>query len=112
LIPDITSGSAMMSPIRRLGLSEAIGSWKINCTRRRICRKRVALHRREVLAIEQNPPRDSPPQLQHRATQRGLAATGLADQTRVSPRATCRFTSDTAWIVLRPQHIQRRGFPP
>ena len=43
--------------------------------------QRVALHRREVLAIEQNPPRDSPPQLQHRATQRGLAATGLADQT-------------------------------
>ena len=40
------------------------------------------MHRREVLAVEQNPPRDSPTQLQHRATQRGLAAAGLSDQAK------------------------------
>ena len=40
------------------------------------------MHRREVLAVEQNPPRDGPAQLQHRAAQRGLAAAGLSDQTK------------------------------
>ena len=40
------------------------------------------MHRREVLAVEQNPPRDGPAQLQHRAAQRGLAAAGLADQAK------------------------------
>jgi len=40
------------------------------------------LHRREVLAVEQNPPRDGPAQPQDRATERRLAAAGLSDQTK------------------------------
>ncbi len=40
----------------------------------------IALHRREVLAVEHDSPRDGPAQLKHRAAQRGLAAAGLADQ--------------------------------
>ena len=42
----------------------------------------IALHRGEVLTIEQNPPGDSPTQLQHRAAQSRLAAAGLPDQTK------------------------------
>ena len=29
--------------------------WKINCTRRRIWRERIALHRREIVTVEQDP---------------------------------------------------------
>jgi len=36
--PVMISGSAMMSPMRRRGLSEAIGSWKMSCRRLRIRR--------------------------------------------------------------------------
>ena len=36
--PMMISGSATMSPMQRRGLSEAIGSWKISCRRRRIRR--------------------------------------------------------------------------
>ena len=38
------------------------------------------MHRREVLAVEQDAPRLGPTQLQHRAAERGLAAAGFADQ--------------------------------
>ena len=44
--------------------------------------QRIALHRGEVLAVEHNPARDRPPQLQHRAAERRLAATGFADQSQ------------------------------
>ena len=40
------------------------------------------MHRRKVVAVEQNAPGDGLTQLQHRATQSGLAAAGLSDQTK------------------------------
>ncbi len=40
------------------------------------------MHRRKVLTIEHNPPGHGPAQLQYCAAQSGLAAAGLADQTK------------------------------
>ena len=59
----------------------------------------IALHRGEVLAIEQNAPGDCPAQLQHRASQRRLAAAGLPDQTK--GLASTHFQTDAGHRVNR-----------
>ena len=42
----------------------------------------VALHRRQIVTVEQNPPRGRPAQLQHRPAKRRFSAAGFADQTQ------------------------------
>ena len=42
----------------------------------------IALHRREIVTVEQNAPRGRPAQLQHRPAQRRFSAAGFADQTQ------------------------------
>jgi hypothetical protein len=83
----------------------------------------TAVHRCEVLAIEQDAPRDGPTQLKHRAAKRGLAASGLSDQPK--RLAARNFQTDIGYCVYNlasdgifnddvfhlEKRISRRGLP-
>ena len=100
--PAMTSGSATMSPMRRRGLSEAIGSWKISCRRRRI--SRIASPPSVVSSVPSKVtlPAGRPAQLQDGAAEGGLAAARLAHQAQRLAAIDMRLTSDTANRLVPP----------
>ena len=90
LTPAITSGSATMSPILRRGLSEAIGSWKISCTRRRISRKASP-----CIAVRSWPSNSTRPEVGRRNCSTARPSVDLPQpdsptRPSVSPRAICK----------------------
>ena len=101
--PMMISGSATMSPMQRLGLSEAIGSWKISCRRRRIRRIFSAVEPGELGAVEHHLARGRAAQLQDGAAQGRLATARIRPPgPRSRPCRHRRLTSDTADSVLPP----------
>ncbi len=74
------SGSATIFPTEWRGLSDANGSWKTICIRRRSGCSWFA-ERRDVLTVEQDPAARRLEEPEHRPPDRRLAAAGLADET-------------------------------
>ncbi len=102
LMPAITSGSAMMSPIRRRGFSEAIGSWKMSCTRRRSRRSRSPLSR-----TRSTPSKTTLPDVGRKSCSTARASVDLPQpdsptSPSVSPRFRSKLTSETAWMREAP----------
>ena len=82
--------------MRRRGLSEAIGSWKISCTRWRILRSRSP-----CIAVRSSPSKSTRPDLAGRSCNTARPSVDLPQpdsptSPSVSPREMARLTPDTA----------------
>ena len=81
-MPCTASGSAMICPTVMRGLSDAYGSWKITCIRRRTARSAALVERRS-----RSRPRRSPAPLVGRSSCRIAAAGGRLAAARLADQA-------------------------
>ena len=109
----MTSGSPIVRPTVKRGLSDEKGSWKTICTRRLNWCRPPAAEARHVLILEEDCAGRRLHQVQHAAAGRGLAAAALADQREgfsFSDRETHVIDgADGAEMLHETADFQKRG---